>query len=159
MGHAVKHQRMECVHHRYAAEPIAMPQPPVARVAAARVDADGQVERLGLFVDREEVGVAGALAVLESALEHAARAVLLGPAQVLDRGVDVEQREHRCPPQASVGLRALLGDVLPVAPGQRDIGLGVVGEVAKEDRGEDDVDVHAALVHVPQTSAHVEQLA
>ena len=125
----------------------------------ALVEADRHVEALGLLVDIEEVVVPHQMACLAVALlQHAAGAVVLGEAELLDRRRDIAERGHAHPAQPARGHRRSLGHPTVVAAGQLHLHLGATGRVAVEDGRVDHLDVDAELVHVAQPGVDVEQL-
>ena len=92
----------------------------------AGVDAQRQVEGAGFFVDREEVRVGDIPVEVEAALEDAAGAVLLRPAQLVHRLFGLKQRQHGRPVKAPVGLRTFLCQPAVVGRGQRPLRFGVL---------------------------------
>ena len=123
------------------------------------MDADGQAERLGLLVDREEVGVVQGLVALDTTEEDAARAVLLAEAQLTDRSVDVAERGDDDVADAVFGLRPDVREEAVVGLAQLDLVGGVVGEVREEERGVDDLRVHVGGLHALEAHREVEQFA
>ena len=125
------------------------------------MDADRHVEAAGLFIQREEIRVAGSAPVaLDALLEHAAGAMVFRPAQLLDRAVHREEREHRHPAQPAVAPGGPLGHPAVVRPGDGQLGLGPSTErAANERRGIQNLDIDAQLIHVSNPGIYIDQLS
>ena len=80
--------------------------------------------------------------------EDADRAVVARRFNLLKRRLDVAEWGNDDPPHAVAGLAPGVGHVTVVATADGNLEVDVVGDVGKEDGGEDDFAVDAALVHV-----------
>ena len=123
------------------------------------MDAHRDVQLLGGVVDGVEVGVAQQPFPLGAAHVDAHGAVLPGDTGFLVHMVGAQQWHHGHPVQAVVGLPPALPHPAVVAAAQRQLDLGPGGERDDEDGGEDHLDVHPELIHVPEPHRHVPQLA
>ena len=123
------------------------------------MEADGHVQPLGLLVQREEVRVGAPLVRFQIALlQDAARAVVLGETQLLQRRLDVAGGRYAYPAQPTVRLRAAVCQPAVVAASDRELRLRRVRRLHEEERRIDDLRLRAEFVHVAQARRHVQQL-
>ena len=125
------------------------------RRAGAGVDADGQVQSLGLLVDREEVRLRQRAVLLDALEEHPTRPILLAEVHLLDTLVEVAQRRNNDPPHTSTGAGARVGHEPVVAPRQRHLQFHVMRQKPDKQRGIDDLHVDAHVRRVVQACVDV----
>src|SRR5262245_38748001 len=123
------------------------------------VDAQRQIERTGLFVNRKKMRIGDVAVEIETALEDSAGAVLLGPAKLLDGFLRPEEGQYGGPTQAAVGGRAFFGEPTIVSRSQGPLGFGVGGIVADKKRREDHLYMDTHFIHMGETSGDVFELA
>ena len=129
-------------------------------VAAAQVEADGDVELACFLVQGQEVGVSGsAAATLAALLEHATRPVLLGKGHLLKGLVHAEERHGSDPAQAPAGLGPLAGHPAVVGLAQGKLDLRASADLGEEEGGVHHLHVDAQFVHVSQAGGDIGEFA
>ena len=118
------------------------------------MEADGHVQPLGLLVQREEVRVGAPLVRFQIALlQDAARAVVLGETQLLQRSLDVAGGRYAYPAQPTVRLCAAVCKPPVVAARDCELRLRRVRRLHEEERRIDDLRLRAQFVHVAQATS------
>ena len=125
------------------------------RRAGALVDANGQVVGLGLFIDREKVGVVQGAVPLNAPEEESRCAVGGAKLDLLHGGLDVPQGRNECPVDPARALGANLRHVAVVGLAKGDFQVRVVGEVGQKQRGKDDLRFRPKPVHLGNPGVQV----
>ena len=121
---------------------------PHIEISDRSMDTDGQVEPARLLIDGEEVRVRQAEARFSGTQVDAAGPVLLPEVDLFDRFVHVVRWSDNWPAESALAHLPDIAHPTVVAPGECEIHLWAWAERPQEERGVEDLDVDAQLVHV-----------